>query len=111
MPGPDDPADALGSLHALIIATDNQPLPNQMPVSLHKLNDLISDPAKISALLMTMSGHFRMRALQDNSVAELMDDLTRGFQVVHTLWESVDPGSRREAQPETPSWPRSSRAI
>ena len=95
--GPEDPADALGSLHALMIATDNQSLPNRMPVSLDKLNDLIADPAKISALLMTMSGHFRMRALQDDSAAELMDDLTRGFQVVHTLWENVDPANRRAA--------------
>ncbi|MDE0077684.1 MAG: hypothetical protein OXO50_09200 [Caldilineaceae bacterium] len=92
--GREDPAEALGSLHALMIATDNQALPNQMPINLHKLNELIADPAKISTLLMTMSGHFRLRALQDNSVADLMEDLTRGFQVVHTLWEIVDPDDR-----------------
>ena len=76
-----DPADALGSLHALMIAADNQPLP--------KLNDLISDPAKISAILMMMSGHFRMQALRDDSTAELTDALTRGFQAVHTLWKNI----------------------
>ena len=89
MPGPDDPADALGSLHALMIAVDNQPLPNRMPVNLHELTNLISDPAKVSAMLLLMSAHFRMRALRDNSTAELTAALTHGFQVVHTLWESI----------------------
>ena len=61
-----DPADALGSLHALMIAADNQSLPNRMPVSAHELTDLISSPAKISAILMMMSAHFRMQALRED---------------------------------------------